>query len=120
MTAVAARAKSDAAAARAATQDATTAHLLPFLVLLATAMVTSAASAGNFDVAYPLRVIAVLGVLWWLRATYVELRLGRGAVDAEAEGRLLAVGARGQHGPLAQLLRGLDLQRRAVGRRSES
>ena len=75
MTAVAARAKSDAAAARAATQDATTAHLLPFLVLLATAMVTSAASAGNFDVAYPLRVIAVLGVLWWLRATYVELRL---------------------------------------------
>jgi exosortase E/protease (VPEID-CTERM system) len=61
-------------AARTAGPDATTAHLLPFLVLLATTMLTSAFSADTFDVAYPLRVVATLGVLWWLRAAYSELR----------------------------------------------
>ncbi len=59
---------------RTAGHDATTAHLLPFLVLLATAMATGAVSTGAFDAAYPLRVVATLAVLWWLRTAYPELR----------------------------------------------
>ena len=61
-------------AAGAAEHDATSAYLLPFLGLLATAMVTSAVSAGTFDVAYPLRIVAALTALWWLWGRYSELR----------------------------------------------
>ena len=44
--------------------------LVPALVLLASAMVTSAASSGEFDRWYPLRVIVTAIALWRFRATY--------------------------------------------------
>jgi exosortase E/protease (VPEID-CTERM system) len=52
--------------------DPTTAYLLPFLVVIATAMVTGAFSAG-IDWLYPLRVIAAAGVLWVFRKQYTAL-----------------------------------------------
>ena len=55
-------------------------YLVPFLAWIATAMVTGAFSAG-FDSLYPLRVLAVLGVLWAYRTSYGELRR---AVSAQA------------------------------------
>jgi CAAX prenyl protease-like protein len=42
--------------------------LLPFLVLTGVTMLTQAFTSG-FDLFYPLRVIAVAGVLWYLRGT---------------------------------------------------
>jgi exosortase E/protease (VPEID-CTERM system) len=42
--------------------------LLPFLVLTGVTMLTQAFTSG-FDLLYPLRVIAVAGVLWYLRGT---------------------------------------------------
>src|SRR5215467_8521665 len=44
--------------------------LVPALALLASAMVTSAASSGEFDRWYPLRVIVTAIALWRFRATY--------------------------------------------------
>jgi len=44
--------------------------LVPALILLASAMVTSAASSGEFDRWYPLRVIVTAIALWRFRATY--------------------------------------------------
>jgi exosortase E/protease (VPEID-CTERM system) len=49
--------------------DSTTAYLGPFVVLLASAMVTGAFSAG-FDFLYPLRLVAVAAVLWGCRGVY--------------------------------------------------
>lgn len=47
-----------------------TALLVPALVLLASAMVTSAASSGGFDRWYPLRVVVTAVALWRFRTTY--------------------------------------------------
>ena len=52
--------------------DPTTAYLLPFVVVIATAMVTGAFSAG-LDWLYPLRVVAAAAVLWVFRKQYASL-----------------------------------------------
>jgi exosortase E/protease (VPEID-CTERM system) len=49
--------------------DTTAAYLLPFLAIVATAMLTGAVSAG-FDWLYPLRVIAAVAILWTFRRSY--------------------------------------------------
>ena len=53
-------------------QDPTTAYLLPFVVVIATAMITGAFSAG-IDWLYPLRVVAAAAVLWVFRKQYATL-----------------------------------------------
>jgi exosortase E/protease (VPEID-CTERM system) len=50
-----------------------TAYLAPLLVLLAATMATAACTSG-FDWLYPVRVVAVGGVLWYFRASYPRLR----------------------------------------------
>jgi exosortase E/protease (VPEID-CTERM system) len=52
--------------------DSTTAYVAPFLVVMASAMVTGAFSAG-LDWLYPVRVIAALWVLWVFRKSYSNL-----------------------------------------------
>ena len=59
------------ARARAA-DDSTAAYLAPFVVVLATAMVTGAFSSG-LDWLYPLRVVAAAWVLWIFRRHYTHL-----------------------------------------------
>jgi exosortase E/protease (VPEID-CTERM system) len=54
---------------------ATAAYLLPFLVLVAATMLTGLVSAGGPDLAYPLRVGAVLATLCALRRAYRPLRI---------------------------------------------
>ena len=56
----------------AASGDATAAYLLPFLAILAAAMVSRAAS-GSFEWLYPLRFAAAASVLWWNRKQYLAL-----------------------------------------------
>jgi len=50
----------------------TTAYLMPFLAITATAMLTSALSAG-FEWLYPIRVVAAGVALWAFRRTYANL-----------------------------------------------
>ena len=52
--------------------DSTTAYLAPFLVVMASAMLTGAFSAG-IDWLYPARVIAAVWVLWVFRKSYTNL-----------------------------------------------
>jgi exosortase E/protease (VPEID-CTERM system) len=52
--------------------DSTTAYLAPFLVVMASAMVTGAFSAG-IDWLYPVRVLAAVCVLWVFRRSYSNL-----------------------------------------------
>ena len=52
--------------------DSTTAYLAPFLVVMASAMVTGAFSAG-VDWLYPVRVLAAVCVLWAFRRSYSNL-----------------------------------------------
>ena len=61
-----------AAASVRAGDDGTTAYLAPFLVVLATAMVTGI-FASELDWLYPVRVVAAMGVLWWFRQHYSNL-----------------------------------------------
>ena len=58
----------------AAPAGATTAYLSPMLAILAAALVTGAFSVSEFDYAYPVRVLAAGGCLWWFRHGYGELR----------------------------------------------
>ena len=53
-------------------QDSTAPYLAPFVVVLATAMVTGAFSSG-IDWLYPLRVVAGAWVLWTFRRHYMHL-----------------------------------------------
>ena len=57
---------------RQAVDDSTTAYLAPLLVVLATAMLTGAFSAG-LDWLYPVRVIGAVWVLWVFRRSYTNL-----------------------------------------------
>jgi exosortase E/protease (VPEID-CTERM system) len=50
----------------------TAAYLMPFLMILAAAMVSRAAS-GSFEWLYPLRFFCAAGALWLLRSKYAEL-----------------------------------------------
>lgn len=59
-------------AARTARADGTAAYLLPFLAVLAAAMLARAMS-GDFEWAYPLRVAAAAAALWYFRDTYRKL-----------------------------------------------
>ncbi len=52
--------------------DSTTAYVAPFLVVMASAMVTGVFSAG-LDWLYPVRVIAAVWVLWVFRKSYSNL-----------------------------------------------
>ena len=54
------------------TDDSTGAYLAPFVVVLATGMVTGAFSS-DLDWLYPLRVVAAAGVLWFFRRHYTHL-----------------------------------------------
>ena len=56
-------------AAERPANTSTVACLLPFLALTAITMLTRAFTSG-FDVLYPLRVVCVAGVLWFLRSSY--------------------------------------------------
>jgi exosortase E/protease (VPEID-CTERM system) len=71
----------DSAARDSAARDATTAYLLPFLAILATAMISRSVS-GEFEWTYPLRVLAAAGALWYFRDTYKTMnwRVGWPAV----------------------------------------
>jgi len=60
------------APAREHEDDSTTAYLAPFLVVMASAMLTGAFSAG-IDWLYPVRVIAAVWVLWIFRKSYSNL-----------------------------------------------
>ncbi|HEX6896700.1 MAG TPA: exosortase E/protease, VPEID-CTERM system [Bryobacteraceae bacterium] len=53
-------------------RNPTAAYLMPFVILMAAGMVSTAASAG-FEWLYPLRVVAAAAVLWHFRSKYVEL-----------------------------------------------
>src|SRR5262249_33912766 len=46
--------------------------LLPFLAVVATAMVTGGLSTG-LDLLYPLRIVAALAAMWLCRATYRQI-----------------------------------------------
>ncbi|HEY2388857.1 MAG TPA: exosortase E/protease, VPEID-CTERM system [Candidatus Binatia bacterium] len=59
--------------AETATDTGAAAYLLPFLVLVGTMMLTGLVSRGTPDLAYPLRVAAVLATLWQLRRVYRPL-----------------------------------------------
>ncbi len=56
----------------AAVDDGTTAYVAPFLVVIATAMVTGV-FASEMDWLYPLRVVAAGAVLWFFRHHYSNL-----------------------------------------------
>lgn len=56
----------------ATTRNPAAPYLMPFVVLMAAGMVSTAAS-GGFEWLYPLRVIAAAITLWYLRAKYSEL-----------------------------------------------
>jgi exosortase E/protease (VPEID-CTERM system) len=45
-------------------------YLVPFLILIAAAMVTRACSSGELDGLYPLRVIATASAIWLFRSAY--------------------------------------------------
>jgi exosortase E/protease (VPEID-CTERM system) len=53
-------------------EDTTAAYLAPFVVVLATGMITGAFSSG-IDWLYPLRVLAAAWVLWIFRRRYINL-----------------------------------------------
>jgi exosortase E/protease (VPEID-CTERM system) len=53
-------------------RSSTAAYLLPFLAILATAMISRSAS-GGFEWLYPLRLITAAAVLWFFRSKYAEL-----------------------------------------------
>jgi exosortase E/protease (VPEID-CTERM system) len=69
---------------RIQTTNPTAAYLVPLLTIVATAMVGAACTSG-FDWSYPLRVLAVGGVLWSFRRSYAGLRW-RGSWPAVAIG----------------------------------
>jgi exosortase E/protease (VPEID-CTERM system) len=54
------------------TSNPTAPYLAPFLVALAVAMVTGAFSSNGFDWLYPVRVLAVLGTIWYFRKAYAQ------------------------------------------------
>jgi exosortase E/protease (VPEID-CTERM system) len=65
--------RNEAAVSAAAHQDdATPAYLVPFLVVVACAMITGAFSAG-IDWLYPVRVVAAAWMLWLFRRSYAHL-----------------------------------------------
>ncbi len=51
-------------------RNASAAYLVPLLAVIATSMVTGAASTGNFDALYPLRVLVAGAVFWAVRREY--------------------------------------------------
>ena len=53
-------------------ENATAAHLMPFLLILTAAMISRAAS-GRFEWLYPLRFFAAAGALWFFRSKYASL-----------------------------------------------
>ncbi len=59
-------------AAPAAESNPTAPYLMPFLAILAAAMVSRAASDG-FEWLYPLRIAAAAGALWYFRKSYRDL-----------------------------------------------
>ena len=53
-------------------ENATAAYLMPFLVILGSAMISRAVS-GGFEWLYPLRFLAAAGTLWYFRSKYADL-----------------------------------------------
>lgn len=67
----------------AGTANPTAPYLMPFLAILAAAMISRAASS-NFEWLYPLRVVAAAGALWYFRRSYRDLDWRFGWVGAGA------------------------------------
>jgi exosortase E/protease (VPEID-CTERM system) len=61
----------------------TAAYLMPFLAILAAAMISTAAS-GKFEWLYPLRFVAAAAALWFFRSQYAELDWGFGPFSVAA------------------------------------
>ncbi len=68
---------------QAATHNPTAAYLMPFVIVLAAGMVSTAASSG-FEWLYPLRVVAAAITIWYFRSTYSELNWRFGWLSAVA------------------------------------
>ncbi len=71
----------DAPSARGMEANRTAVYLYPFLAILASSMVSQLAS-GGFEWLYPIRVIAVIAVLWYFGGSYRRLdwRFGWSAI----------------------------------------
>lgn len=65
--------KEDAQPAAKLAANPTAVYLLPFLAILAAAMISRAVSDG-FEWLYPVRLFAAVGVLWFFRNRYAALR----------------------------------------------
>ena len=65
-------------------------YLMPFLAILAAAMISRAASS-NFEWLYPLRVVAAAGALWHFRRSYRDLDWGFGWLGAAAGALVFAI-----------------------------
>ncbi len=74
-------------------ENATAVYLMPFLTILAAGMLASAGT-GKFEWLYPLRVVAVLPVLWSYRRSYraLDWRVGWPAMGAGGAALLIWVG----------------------------
>lgn len=64
--------RSEARDTRVSTENPTAAYLIPFLAILAAAMIARSAS-GTFEWLYPLRFFAAAAALWYFRPKYAKL-----------------------------------------------
>ncbi len=78
----------------AAVENPTAWYLMPFLTILASAMVTRALASDGFEWLYPLRFFAAAGALFYYRRTYARLewRIGWAAPFAGAIAYLIWAG----------------------------
>ncbi len=72
-----------AAPAIEAPANPTAPYLMPFLAILAAAMISRAMSA-DFEWFYPLRVVAAAGAVWYFRRSYRDLNWSFGWIGAAA------------------------------------
>jgi hypothetical protein len=81
-------------------RNATAPYLVPFLAILAAAMISRAAS-GGFEWLYPLRFVAAAAALWFFRKEYVALNWRSGPLSVGAGVAVFAMwlGLEGLAGP---------------------
>lgn len=77
-------------AAPATESNPTAPYLMPFLAILAAAMISRAASDG-FEWLYPLRIVAAAAALWYFRKTYRDLDFRFGWLAAAAGALVFAL-----------------------------
>ena len=71
------------ARSEAIAHNPTAAYLMPFVILMAAGMISTALS-GGFEWMYPLRVLCVAAILWHFRSFYVQLNWRFGWLSALA------------------------------------